>query len=248
MLLLFAGLTAVSAVTTKAQCVDAAREAALAAARGERGAAAGQRVAPPGAGLDRDGGRRGGGDGDGRPVRAIGAVCPADRHGHGGRRGGARGRRRERLQPWASCAAMRPAEPPEVGTASGRRGTGSMSALRRDAADRSRRGVDPGAGDRAGAGRPGVAGAAVGAARVGRHEARTAADLGALAGAMRVLEGPEAACARAGELVSRNGGRLAACTVDGLDIVVAVEVDVTPLPGLTRTARAAARAGPIRAS
>jgi secretion/DNA translocation related TadE-like protein len=92
-----------------------------------------------------------------------------------------------------------------------------------------------------------AAGAAVGAARVARHEARTAADLGALAGAVRVLEGPDAACARAGELVSRNGGRLASCTVDGLDLIVAAEVDVTPLPGLTRTARAMARAGPIRA-
>lgn len=49
MLLLFAGLTAVNAVTTKAHCVDAAREAALAAARGENGAGAGQRIAPPGA-------------------------------------------------------------------------------------------------------------------------------------------------------------------------------------------------------
>ncbi|MDQ7908355.1 TadE family type IV pilus minor pilin [Phytohabitans sp. ZYX-F-186] len=49
MLLLFVGLTAVNAVTTKAQCVDAAREAALAAARGEGGVAAGQRVAPSGA-------------------------------------------------------------------------------------------------------------------------------------------------------------------------------------------------------
>lgn len=48
-LLLFAGLTAVGAVTTKAQCVDAAREAALAAARGEQGVAAGQRSGPPGA-------------------------------------------------------------------------------------------------------------------------------------------------------------------------------------------------------
>lgn len=49
MLLLFAGLTAVNAVSTKAQCVDAAREAALATARGEGGVAAGQRAAPPGA-------------------------------------------------------------------------------------------------------------------------------------------------------------------------------------------------------
>ncbi|MFC0526741.1 Rv3654c family TadE-like protein [Phytohabitans kaempferiae] len=93
----------------------------------------------------------------------------------------------------------------------------------------------------------GLAGAAVGAARVARHEARTAADLGALAGAMRVLEGPETACARADELVSRNGGRLAACTVDGLDLVVSVEVEAAPLPGFYGTARAAARAGPVRA-
>jgi Flp pilus assembly protein TadG len=49
LVLLFAGLTAVGAVTTKLQCVDAAREAALAAARGEPGAEAGQRAAPTGA-------------------------------------------------------------------------------------------------------------------------------------------------------------------------------------------------------
>ena len=49
MLLLLAGLTAVLAVTTKNQCVDAAREGALAAARGESGAAAAARVAPDGA-------------------------------------------------------------------------------------------------------------------------------------------------------------------------------------------------------
>jgi Flp pilus assembly protein TadG len=49
MLLLFVGLTAVSAVTTKLRCVDAAREAARAAARGEPGSAAGQRSAPGGA-------------------------------------------------------------------------------------------------------------------------------------------------------------------------------------------------------
>jgi hypothetical protein len=48
-LLLLAALTAVSAVTTKLQCVDAAREAVRAAARGESGTAAGKRVAPSGA-------------------------------------------------------------------------------------------------------------------------------------------------------------------------------------------------------
>lgn len=48
-LLLLAGLTAVNAVTTKGECVAAAREAALAASRGESGSAAAARGAPPGA-------------------------------------------------------------------------------------------------------------------------------------------------------------------------------------------------------
>jgi hypothetical protein len=42
-------ITAVSAVLTQLRCVDAAREAALAAARGEPGEAAGAGAAPPGA-------------------------------------------------------------------------------------------------------------------------------------------------------------------------------------------------------
>jgi Flp pilus assembly protein TadG len=49
LVLLLAGLTAVAAVTVKLQCVDAAREAALAAARGEPGVEAGERSAPGGA-------------------------------------------------------------------------------------------------------------------------------------------------------------------------------------------------------
>jgi hypothetical protein len=48
-LLVLAALTAVSAVVTRLQCVDAAREAARAAARGEPGESAGRRVAPAGA-------------------------------------------------------------------------------------------------------------------------------------------------------------------------------------------------------
>lgn len=48
-LLLAAGLTAVGAVTTRAGCLDAAREAALAAARGEPGSASGSGHAPAGA-------------------------------------------------------------------------------------------------------------------------------------------------------------------------------------------------------
>ncbi|MER7164554.1 TadE family type IV pilus minor pilin [Micromonospora sp. NPDC000207] len=49
LLLLLTGLTAVEAVTTKATCTNAAREAALAAARGGDGEAAGAGVAPTGA-------------------------------------------------------------------------------------------------------------------------------------------------------------------------------------------------------
>ncbi|MFI5494343.1 Rv3654c family TadE-like protein [Actinoplanes sp. NPDC051859] len=92
----------------------------------------------------------------------------------------------------------------------------------------------------------GLGGAAVGAARNGRHEARTAADLGALAGALRAIEGQEAACLRAAELVAANGARLTACRLEGLDVVVQTETVVTPMPHLTTYASAAARAGPIR--
>ena len=88
----------------------------------------------------------------------------------------------------------------------------------------------------------GAAGAAVGAARVARHQARTAADLGALAGAIHVIEGRAVACAAAERLVIANGAAIVSCEVRDLDLVVRVEVDVPGLPG---PARAAARAGPV---
>jgi secretion/DNA translocation related TadE-like protein len=86
----------------------------------------------------------------------------------------------------------------------------------------------------------GMAGAAVGVARVGRHEARTAADLGALAGARRAIEGPGVACAEAGRFVTANDAVMTACELRGLDLVIRVEV--TTAAG---RARAAARAGPV---
>jgi Flp pilus assembly protein TadG len=52
MLLLVAGLGAVSGVATKLNCLAAARDAALAAARGSAAEAAGRRSAPPGAQID----------------------------------------------------------------------------------------------------------------------------------------------------------------------------------------------------
>jgi hypothetical protein len=59
------------------------------------------------------------------------------------------------------------------------------------------------------------------------------------------VEGPAAACERARQLAFANQARLASCRVDGLEIVIEVRVTVTPLPGLTRYASAAARAGPV---
>nr|WP_296073089.1 Rv3654c family TadE-like protein [uncultured Actinoplanes sp.] len=93
----------------------------------------------------------------------------------------------------------------------------------------------------------GVGGAALAAALVGRHQARTAADLGALAGAGLAVYGEDVACARAGRLVAANGGEVAGCEVTGLEVVVRVEVRVEPLPGLLRRVTAAARAGPVYA-
>jgi len=49
MLMVFVALTAVASVRTQLECVDAAREAARAAARGESGVDAAARVAPAGA-------------------------------------------------------------------------------------------------------------------------------------------------------------------------------------------------------
>ncbi|MFU8871022.1 Rv3654c family TadE-like protein [Micromonospora sp. SL4-19] len=92
----------------------------------------------------------------------------------------------------------------------------------------------------------GFFGAALGAARTARQQARNAADFGALAGAGRALEADGAACGRADELARANGARLVACRLDGLDVVVTAEVRVAPLPGLVRTATATSRAGPVR--
>ncbi|WP_203707691.1 Rv3654c family TadE-like protein [Asanoa iriomotensis] len=94
----------------------------------------------------------------------------------------------------------------------------------------------------------GMACAAVGVAAIGRHQAQTAADLGALAGAARAIEGPATACARAGEIAAANGARVSACTVHGFDVVVTVEVSVRlPPRGTVRIATARARAGPVPA-
>ncbi|MEH1167862.1 TadE family type IV pilus minor pilin [Micromonospora sp. CPCC 205539] len=76
LLLLLGGLTAVNAVSTQASCLHAAREAALAAARGADGSADGRRLAPPGAevSVSIDGDRA---QATVRaPVRALGGQLP----------------------------------------------------------------------------------------------------------------------------------------------------------------------------
>jgi secretion/DNA translocation related TadE-like protein len=93
----------------------------------------------------------------------------------------------------------------------------------------------------------GVAAAAFGTATVARHRAQAAADLGALAGARRAVEGSASACARAAEIVTANGGRLAACSLDGFDLTITVDLAVSPVRGIARTAHGSARAGPVRA-
>jgi secretion/DNA translocation related TadE-like protein len=92
----------------------------------------------------------------------------------------------------------------------------------------------------------GTFGAAIAAAGMARQRAMVAADLGALAGAARALDGEAVVCASASDIAGRNDGRLVGCYLDGLDVLVTVEVAFTPLPGLTRVAAASARAGPVR--
>ncbi|MEU7821428.1 Rv3654c family TadE-like protein [Catellatospora sp. NPDC049133] len=80
-----------------------------------------------------------------------------------------------------------------------------------------------------------------GAHLVAREQARTAADLGALAGAAAAIEGAAAACERAGRIVAANAATVTACRLDGLDLTLSVQV-VTG----AGAAEATAVAGPVR--
>jgi secretion/DNA translocation related TadE-like protein len=83
----------------------------------------------------------------------------------------------------------------------------------------------------------------LGAAVIARHRAQVVADLAALAGASRIPAGPDTACAQAKTLAGRMRVSEISCTVDGLDVIVAV---VVPVPGWRiGPARASSRAGPL---
>ena len=87
------------------------------------------------------------------------------------------------------------------------------------------------------------AGAYLGSVVVARHRAQAAADLASLAAAARLPSGATAACARATAVAREMRVDHADCGVDGLDVVVTVQVAV----GFAGAARAAARAGPVDA-
>jgi secretion/DNA translocation related TadE-like protein len=90
-----------------------------------------------------------------------------------------------------------------------------------------------------------AAAASAGGVVLARHRAEAAADLGALAGAAHAVEGTQAACAVAGRIVVANGGSLVSCRLAAFDLIVTAEVRG---PRGWGSARASARAGPIRST
>lgn len=91
----------------------------------------------------------------------------------------------------------------------------------------------------------GTAGVLVGAAVAGRHRATSAADLAALAAAVRAVVGDPAACSVATGIAAANGAELEACaTLAGGVVDVRVQVPVRLGPFGTAHAHARARAGP----
>jgi secretion/DNA translocation related TadE-like protein len=84
----------------------------------------------------------------------------------------------------------------------------------------------------------------IGTAVVARHRAQAAADLAALAAATQIASGAEAVCARAAFVARSMDAAVTECAVDGLEVVVHVEVGVDLGAWRSGPAHAAARAGP----
>lgn len=89
-----------------------------------------------------------------------------------------------------------------------------------------------------------LAGLQVATTVVTRHRAQAAADLGALAGATYLPAGQQAACARATAVTRAMHADDLNCAVEGIDVVLTVEVAVRFGRWTLGPARAAARAGP----
>lgn len=84
-----------------------------------------------------------------------------------------------------------------------------------------------------------------GAAVLARQRAEIGADLAALAGAGKVLQGPDLACATVIRVAVANGVQVQSCTVVGPDVLVTVQVYVGNGP-FAVTAAGRARAGPVQ--
>lgn len=87
--------------------------------------------------------------------------------------------------------------------------------------------------------------AQLGAAVVARHRAQAAADLSALAAAVRLADGQAAACEAAEAVIDAMRVGSGGCAMQGLDVVVSVHVPVSLGRWGTGHAAASARAGPV---
>jgi secretion/DNA translocation related TadE-like protein len=84
----------------------------------------------------------------------------------------------------------------------------------------------------------------VGSAVIARHRAQAAADLAALAAAVRLVDGADAACVRASELARAMRTVVTRCAIEDLDVLVTVDASMTFGRLGVGPARASARAGP----
>jgi secretion/DNA translocation related TadE-like protein len=90
-----------------------------------------------------------------------------------------------------------------------------------------------------------VFGMHLGQAMVARHQAESAADLAALAGAAEVVAGEQYACAQARRVTDRMRAQLASCHMSGLDVLVEVAAQPRGWLGGLGVASDRARAGPV---
>ncbi|MGH3914236.1 MAG: Rv3654c family TadE-like protein [Pseudonocardiaceae bacterium] len=90
-----------------------------------------------------------------------------------------------------------------------------------------------------------VFGLRLGGVLVARHQAESAADLAALAGAGSVVIGEQYVCAQARRVTDRMGVRLASCRVRGWDVLVEVAARPGGPAGGLAEATGRARAGPV---
>ena len=84
-----------------------------------------------------------------------------------------------------------------------------------------------------------------GAAVLARQKAETGADLAALAGAAKVLQGPDLVCATVVRVAVANGVDVQSCSVAGTDVLVTAQARVGSGP-FAVTAAGRARAGPVQ--